>query len=180
MLPFLVVGTSMVLQVAAGIRAILLVRFTPERLCWGLIAAGLWGMALRRAVSLAEVARLGHFSRLDLPYEMIGLATSLCMFLGVFLIAPLFRRMREVEAAREAARKELEETLQRLRESMDSVKLLTGLLPICASCKKIRDGGGDWQPMEGYIQKRTDAKFSHGLCPDCLRSLYPSYPPEDR
>jgi hypothetical protein len=177
MLPLLIVASSMLLQVAAGVHAIRLVRFTPERLCWGLIAAGLWGMALRRAVSLAEVVKVGSFSRIDLPYEAIGFVTSLCMFLGVTLIAPLFRRLRDSEALRESARREQEETLRQLQESLENVKLLTGLLPVCTSCKKIRDDSGSWHPMESYIQTRTDARFSHGFCPECMWKLYPDYRP---
>jgi len=53
------------------------------------------------------------------------------------------------------------------------VEFLRGFLPICAHCKKIRDDEGYWQQIEGYIQQRSEAKFSHGICPECARSLYP-------
>ncbi|MBN2857004.1 MAG: PAS domain-containing protein [Candidatus Delongbacteria bacterium] len=53
------------------------------------------------------------------------------------------------------------------------VKLLQGLLPICASCKKIKDDEGYWKEVENYIADRSDAKFSHSICPDCLKELYP-------
>lgn len=52
-------------------------------------------------------------------------------------------------------------------------KTLEGILPICSSCKKIRDDEGDWKPLESYIQSRTNAEFSHGICPDCMERLYP-------
>lgn len=52
-------------------------------------------------------------------------------------------------------------------------KTLEGILPICSSCKKIRDDHGDWKPVESYIQSRTNAEFSHGICPDCMERLYP-------
>lgn len=57
----------------------------------------------------------------------------------------------------------------RLRQSLAQVTVLEGLLPICASCKKIRNDQGNWEQMERYIQDRTTAKFSHGYCPDCAR-----------
>ena len=52
---------------------------------------------------------------------------------------------------------------------------LSGLLPICAGCKKIRDDQGYWREVEQYLQQHTHAEFSHGLCPDCMRRLYPEY-----
>ncbi len=52
------------------------------------------------------------------------------------------------------------------------MKKLSGLLPMCAKCKKIRDDEGYWQQVETYIQEHTDAKFSHGLCPACLDETY--------
>ena len=67
------------------------------------------------------------------------------------------------------------ETIDRLQEALNQVQLLSGLLPICASCKKIKDECERWQPLEGYIQSHSEAKFTHGICPDCMRKLYPEY-----
>ena len=66
-------------------------------------------------------------------------------------------------------RKQTETDLQR---ALDSVKTLEGLLPICASCKKIRDDSGYWNQIEVYIEDHSDALFSHGICPDCAHRLY--------
>lgn len=60
-----------------------------------------------------------------------------------------------------------------LQESLNKVKLLSGLIPICASCKKIRNDKGYWEQMEIYIRDHSEADFSHGICPDCSRRLYP-------
>jgi hypothetical protein len=60
-----------------------------------------------------------------------------------------------------------------LQDAFAQIKTLTGLLPTCASCKKIRDTGGNWIQMESYIQDHSEAKFSHGLCPPCAKKLYP-------
>jgi PAS domain S-box-containing protein len=65
--------------------------------------------------------------------------------------------------------------IAKLKEALDRVQLLSGLLPICASCKKIKDERDIWQPLEVYIQDHSEAKFTHGVCPDCLRKLYPEY-----
>jgi PAS domain S-box-containing protein len=62
-----------------------------------------------------------------------------------------------------------------LQHSLAEVKTLSGLLPICSSCKKIRDDKGYWNQIEGYIHEHSDATFSHGICPDCTKKLYPEY-----
>jgi len=74
--------------------------------------------------------------------------------------------------AEEALRKTIEEReklIKELQSALDNVKTLQGLIPICASCKKIRDDKGFWNQVEGYISEHTDAKFTHGICPDCAK-----------
>ena len=68
---------------------------------------------------------------------------------------------------------ERERLIGKLQEALEEVKRLSGLLSICASCKRIANEGGEWEPMESYLQTHSQAKFSHGVCPDCLRKLYP-------
>jgi methyl-accepting chemotaxis protein len=68
---------------------------------------------------------------------------------------------------------ERERLIAELRKTLGEVKTLRGFLPICASCKKIRDDHGYWQQIESYIREHSDAEFSHGLCPDCMQTLYP-------
>jgi len=65
------------------------------------------------------------------------------------------------------------ELIDDLQEALDKVNLLSGLLPICASCKKIRDDKGYWNQIETYIRDHSEAEFSHGICPDCAQKLYP-------
>ena len=67
------------------------------------------------------------------------------------------------------------ELITTLERALAQVKTLSGLLPTCAKCKKIRVTDGKWQAMEEYISKRTDAEFTHGLCPDCTKELYPDF-----
>ncbi len=66
-------------------------------------------------------------------------------------------------------------TFLHLRASTREIRELSGLIPICSNCKKIRDDLGYWHQVESYIQKHTDAQFSHGLCPECLETLYGPY-----
>lgn len=69
----------------------------------------------------------------------------------------------------------LNERTTSLENALDRVRTLHGLLPMCSHCKKIRDDQGYWTRVESYLSEHTDAQISHGLCPDCLRKLYPDY-----
>lgn len=63
--------------------------------------------------------------------------------------------------------------IEELKKSLEQVRVLSGLIPICTSCKKVRDDQGFWTQVEAYISKHSEAQFSHGICPDCVRKLYP-------
>jgi len=75
-------------------------------------------------------------------------------------------KRKEVEADRE-------KLIQKLQDALDKIKVLRGIIPICASCKKIRDDTGYWNQLESYIKEHSEADFSHGICPDCSKKLYP-------
>lgn len=75
---------------------------------------------------------------------------------------------------------EREKLIGQLQEALAEIKTLSGFLPICASCKKIRDDKGYWNQIETYIQNHSEAEFSHSICPDCARKLYPELYPEDK
>ncbi len=62
---------------------------------------------------------------------------------------------------------------EELEQALVKIKTLSGLLPICASCKKIRDDKGYWTQLESYISEHSDAEFTHGCCPECMKKLYP-------
>jgi hypothetical protein len=68
---------------------------------------------------------------------------------------------------------EKDELIAKLGTTLDKVNLLSGLIPICASCKKIRDDDGYWSQIEVYIRDHSEAEFSHGICPECSKRLYP-------
>jgi PAS domain S-box-containing protein len=67
---------------------------------------------------------------------------------------------------------EREHIIAELKEALANVKVLRGLIPICASCKKVRDDKGYWSQVEVYVRDRSEAEFSHGICPDCMKKLY--------
>ncbi|MSN25484.1 MAG: response regulator [Geobacter sp.] len=68
-----------------------------------------------------------------------------------------------------------EELIKELRNAMAEVRTLSGLLPICSSCKQVRDDQGYWSRLETYLSKHTDISFSHGLCKECAQKIYPDY-----
>ena len=69
--------------------------------------------------------------------------------------------------------KEKSAAIIELQKALDEVKILSGFLPICASCKNIRDDKGYWNQIEAYISEHSEAEFSHGICPGCAKKLYP-------
>ena len=74
--------------------------------------------------------------------------------------------------------KELSQLNTQLKSALSEIKNLSGLLPICANCMKIRDDKGYWQQVEEYFTEHSEAQFSHGICPECLIQLYPEFYPE--
>jgi GAF domain-containing protein len=83
------------------------------------------------------------------------------------------RRLRQDIDRRKRMGEALVRERDKLIQALAQVKTLRGLLPICASCKKIRDDQGYWKQIESYIQDHSNAEFSHGICPDCAMKLYP-------
>jgi PAS domain-containing protein len=80
-------------------------------------------------------------------------------------------------STRRQAELERQAVLERLERALEQVKQLSGLLPICASCKQIRDPAGAWKQLEVYIRDHSEAEFSHTLCPACAERLYPKKGP---
>ncbi|HET9962855.1 MAG TPA: response regulator [Nitrospiraceae bacterium] len=79
---------------------------------------------------------------------------------------------------RKKREQELRRSNEELQQALREVKVLKGLVPICASCKKIRNDQGFWQQLEEYIQQHSEAEFSHGLCAPCIKKLYPGVYPD--
>ena len=81
------------------------------------------------------------------------------------------RRMVEMQDA-------LAAKVEELRQALDQIKTLRGIVPICANCKKIRDDKGYWNQVEAYVCEHTEAEFSHDICPECMKKLYPELEPD--
>lgn len=85
---------------------------------------------------------------------------------------------------RKRAEEEREQLIVKLQEALAKVKTLSGFLPICASCKNVRNDQGYWEQIEVYVRDHSNAEFSHSICPGCMKNLYPQayaklYPGED-
>ena len=78
------------------------------------------------------------------------------------------RRMVELQAM-------LAEKIGELQRALNEIKTLRGIVPICASCKKIRDDAGFWQQVDVYVRDHSEAEFSHGICPECMKRPYPEF-----
>jgi len=114
---------------------------------------------------------------LSLPHIVPGATTSLVEALvdAVGLTALLMPFVLSLETRRRGAEEARERLVVQLRETLSKVKTLSGLLPICAHCKKIRNDKGYWIQIESYIRSHSEAEFSHGLCPACLQQYYPDF-----
>jgi hypothetical protein len=99
-------------------------------------------------------------------FRDVSLPNHLIIVCGVWTMAMLCLRRRKVEQERDKALRDLEEATKTLKQ-------LSGLLPICSLCKKIRDDEGRWEQLESFIQSRSQAQFTHGLCDTCARELSP-------
>ncbi len=90
----------------------------------------------------------------------------------------IFSIVRDI-TERKQAEQEREKLITELQKLLSEIKTLHGILPICSSCKKIRDDEGSWHQLEAYISAHTDSEFSHGLCMECAKKLYPEYYTKD-
>jgi len=119
-------------------------------------------------------------------FAIFGILLTWFAFFGGF-VSNLRRHLREqnknIQKAHEELKIEVNERkhaqvekdnlIIQLKDALSEVKTLSGLLPICASCKKIRDDRGYWNQIEFYIRDRSEAEFSHSICPECAKKLYP-------
>jgi PAS domain S-box-containing protein len=130
----------------------------------------------RDAVFAALTGKTGHFqgdyisvcgdkpSRIRALFQRVNAEDGDCIgAVGIF----------EDITERKLAEIEKERLIGELQDALSKVKLLSGFLPICASCKKIRDDKGYWQQIEAYIHDHSEVEFSHGICPECAKKLYP-------
>ena len=114
--------------------------------------------------SIPTVIMTGHKDR-GLALEAVRKGAQDYLFKGESSVTAIIRTMRfAIERQR---------LMTDLQKALEHVQQLQGMLPICASCKKIRDDKGYWRQIESYISKHSEIRFSHSICPDCVRKLYP-------
>lgn len=144
---------------------------TPRLLCspTGLLAITAVSIFVAEAIVMFMLSALPY--RLSVVAEAVLDAVMLTVFvlpvLYVFFYRPLRAHMKERERAEEGREKLIGE----LRAALEKIKVLSGLLPVCASCKRIRDEG-KWVSMEKYISERSEAQFTHSICDECAERLY--------
>ncbi len=101
---------------------------------------------------------------------------SLAIMSAVLLLVLLyFIRVHRIKVRNRHLEQAVAERTSELQQALAEVKTLAGMLPICASCKRIRDDEGYWQQVEVYIKEHSQADFSHSICPECTRELYPDF-----
>ncbi len=120
----------------------------------------------------ARVSLTGRHEKFEMFVE------ALKVWFSVSVYSPkkeFFVAIFDVITERKQADEEREKLVRDLQKALSEVKRLKGILPICASCKKIRDDQGYWNQVEVYIRDHSEAEFSHGICPECREKLYPEF-----
>jgi hypothetical protein len=115
---------------------------------------------------------LGIVAKIDLaevraPFVRAGIITGIIAAVLIVLGVSLFFKVTN------PILKGLNDTVDKLQKALAEVRTLRGILPICSFCKKIRDDDGYWNQVEVYVKERSDADFSHSICPDCMKEHYP-------
>lgn len=130
------------------------------------------GVRVLAAYEPLEELNLGIVAKIDLaeiraPFKSAARLSAIIGLIVVLTGTALFLRVTE------PLLKALSESVRDLQAALGQVRQLSGLLPICASCKRIRDDKGYWNRIESYIGSHSEAEFSHGVCPSCIEKLYP-------
>lgn len=117
------------------------------------------------------MGRYNKIQRNAKRFMLVFVLTGTVLSLGIALVT--LNRLYDAMEKYRKAQEENERLIIELKQALSEVKKLSGFLPICASCKKIRDDRGYWNQIETYIRDHSEAQFSHSLCPECSRRLYP-------
>ena len=145
-----------------------------------LLGKRLWEIGAFRDIEASKAAFLELQSKGYVRYEDLPLETRDERHIDVEFVSNIYsvdhKRVIQCNIRDITLRKRIEEERRKLtydlQDALTKIKRLTGLLPICASCKKIRDDKGYWNELEAYISEHSEAEITHGFCPDCLKTLY--------
>lgn len=148
-----IISLSISMQIIAAWLTIPLISKYKKYMVGILLLIMIFFQAFRRIISFYRAISSGYI-KTDIYAEIAALIVSIILVIGVKYTLKLIKE---------------------LTEALDSIKILKGFLPICASCKNIRDDKGNWVQMEKYISQRSEAVFSHGVCDECAQKLYPTY-----
>jgi hypothetical protein len=127
-------------------------------------------------------ARVAAFPRTGLPlwqsvpFSLLPIVFAVATLVLALVVVWLVRQLQAARLETSALREELTLTVGELEKARSELKNLSGLLPMCAWCKKIRDDAGYWQQLEGYIQSHTHVEFSHSMCPECTEKVQADMP----
>lgn len=110
----------------------------------------------------------------DKPLPDVDFYSATIEFLSMRVGAELYRHYIEESLKRRVTErtKELEDANRQLKQALSEIETLQGIIPICSSCKKIRDDQGFWQHVESYVSRHSKATFSHAICPECIEKYY--------
>ena len=148
-----------------------------------LLGKRLWEIGAFMDIEKSKASFLELKSKEYIRYENLPLETKDGRIFNVEFVSNVYRvnhtkviqcNIRDI-TERRRAEEEREKLIIQLQEAISKIKMLSGLLPICASCKKIRNDQGYWEQIENYIRDHSEAEFNHSLCPECVKKLYPEY-----
>jgi signal transduction histidine kinase len=140
-----------------------------------------WGWIIGTGVYLDDVRQEIAALTRKIVTVSVAILLAIAVLLALIIRQGLQEARRRMGAERELLlhQQQLESLVEArtaaLQQALANVKKLSGFLPICASCKKIRDDKGYWNQIEAYIREHSEAEFSHSICPDCAQALYPEY-----
>jgi hypothetical protein len=105
----------------------------------------------------------------------VGISLVLCLVINGSIIHFVFREYFRERSLKDEILKQTIKDKEIIDKAFKEIRVLRGFLPICANCKKVRDGEGSWTHLEEYISRNSEAQFSHGICPVCVKELYPDF-----
>jgi len=108
----------------------------------------------------------------------VGLSMIFCLVINILVIHYIYKEYVSERVIKDSLLKQAIRDKEEIEKAYKEIRILKGCLPICASCKKIRNESGNWDQLEDYLSVHTEAKLSHGICPDCITKLYPELYPE--